>query len=163
MQCTCIALYNYAVHCTIRTRSQSARRQHRKRTSVKVKWWLVDWFDCYLHRKCEKAKKIISGFFWYLEYPNPTKFDQVIRYFALFKTMLIWMIMHEIFAHHRITIWALRSAQIKKLKKTDPNFFSKKMGVCFLQLFHQSTPKASNCDPTTCKFFTRYIFMILSP
>merc|ERR1712081_34366 len=34
-------------------------------------------------------------------------------------------------------------------------FFSKKMRVCFLQLFDPSTPKASNCDPTSHKYFTR--------
>ena len=39
----------------------------------------------------------------------------------------------------------------------------KKMGVCFLQLFDLSTPKASNCDPTTRDFFMRIIFMILAP
>ena len=35
MKCTCITLYNYTVHCTIRTRAQSVRRQHRKRNSEK--------------------------------------------------------------------------------------------------------------------------------
>merc|ERR1712081_52283 len=29
------------------------------------------------------------------------------------------------------------------------------MGVCFLQLFDPSTSKASNCDPTAHKYFTR--------
>ena len=68
--------------------------------------------------------------------------------------ILIWRgpnfekITREICARRRIAIWGLRSAQIKKLKKTDPNFFSTKMLVCSLQLFDQSTPKASNCDPT---------------
>ena len=56
--------------------------------------------------------------------------------------------MHKIVAHRRIRIWGLRSAWIKKLKTTDPNFFWKKMRVCFLQLFDLSTPKASNRDPT---------------
>ena len=31
----CIKLYNYTVHCTIKTRAQSVRRQHRKKTSEK--------------------------------------------------------------------------------------------------------------------------------
>ena len=35
VKCTCITLYTYTVHCTIRTRAQSVRRQHRKRTSEK--------------------------------------------------------------------------------------------------------------------------------
>ena len=35
IKCTCITLYNYTVHCTIRTRGQSVRRQHRKRNSEK--------------------------------------------------------------------------------------------------------------------------------
>ena len=30
---TCITLYNHTVHCNIRNRAQSVRRQHRKRTS----------------------------------------------------------------------------------------------------------------------------------
>ena len=54
-----------------------------------------------------------------------------------------------------IKIWGLRSAQIKKLKKTDPLFLFKKMQVCFLQLFDLNTPKASNCDPTAHGYFTR--------
>ena len=73
------------------------------------------------------------------------------------------MITREIFARRRIAIWGLRSARIKKLKKTDPHFFWKKIRVCFLQLFDPSTPKASNCDPTARKYFTRNIFMILAP
>ena len=32
---TCITLYNEIVHCTIRTRAQSVRRQHEKRTPEK--------------------------------------------------------------------------------------------------------------------------------
>jgi len=64
-------------------------------------------------------------------------------------------ITREKIAKIRIAIWGLRSARIKKLKKTDPHFFSKKMGVCFLQLFDLSTPKASNRDPNLCKYFTR--------
>ena len=36
------------------------------------------------------------------------------------------------------------------------------MGVCFLQLFDSSTPKASNCDPTTSEYFAHSIFMILA-
>jgi len=35
IKCTCIILYNYTVHCNIRTREQSVRRQHRKRNSEK--------------------------------------------------------------------------------------------------------------------------------
>ena len=35
VKCTCITLYTYTVHCTTRTRSQSVRRQHEKRTSEK--------------------------------------------------------------------------------------------------------------------------------
>ena len=35
VKCTCISLYHYTVHCTIRTRDQSVRRQHRRRTSEK--------------------------------------------------------------------------------------------------------------------------------
>ena len=30
-----ITVYRYSVHCTIRTRAQSVRRQHEKRTSEK--------------------------------------------------------------------------------------------------------------------------------
>ena len=36
------------------------------------------------------------------------------------------------------------------------------MGVCFLQLFDPSTPKASNRDPTTREYFTHNLFMILA-
>ena len=64
-------------------------------------------------------------------------------------------ITREIIAKIRIAIWGLRSARIKKLKKTDPHFFSKKIRVCFLQLFDPSTPKASNCDPTAREYFMR--------
>ena len=35
VNCTCITLYTFTVHCTIRTRAQSVRRQHEKRTSEK--------------------------------------------------------------------------------------------------------------------------------
>ena len=31
----CITLYTYTVHCTIRARAQSTRRQHRRRNSEK--------------------------------------------------------------------------------------------------------------------------------
>ena len=61
--------------------------------------------------------------------------------------------MREKIAKIQIAIWGLRSAWIKKLKKTDPNFF---------QLFDPSTTKASNCDPTAHNFFMDNIFMILS-
>ena len=33
--CTCITQYTYTVHCIMRTRAQSDRRQHRRRTSEK--------------------------------------------------------------------------------------------------------------------------------
>ena len=69
----------------------------------------------------------------------------------------------EIIVRCPIKIWGLRSAQIKKLKKTDPNFFWKKIRVCFLQLFYRSTPKASNCNPNSRDYFTRNIFIILAP
>ena len=35
IKCTCITLYTFTVHCTIRTKAQSVRRQHEKRTSEK--------------------------------------------------------------------------------------------------------------------------------
>ena len=38
---TYITLYNYTLDCTIRTRAQSVRRQHRKMTSEKIIWWLI--------------------------------------------------------------------------------------------------------------------------
>jgi len=41
--------------------------------------------------------------------------------------------------------------------------FFEKNGVCFLQFFDLSTPKASNRDPTAREYFTRNIFMILAP
>ena len=37
------------------------------------------------------------------------------------------------------------------------------MRVCFLQLFDLSTPKTSNCDPTSRNYFTRKIFKIWAP
>ena len=40
-------------------------------------------------------------------------------------------IMREIFSRHQIAICGLRSALIKKLKKTDPNFFRKECGSVF--------------------------------
>ena len=46
--------------------------------------------------------------------------------------------MREICAHSQITIWSLRSALIKKLKKTDPHFFSKKWGSVFLNFLIRS-------------------------
>merc|ERR1711954_522417 len=64
-------------------------------------------------------------------------------------------IMREKIAQIRIVILGLRSAWIKKLKKTDPHLFPKKMRVCFVQLFDRSTSEASNCDQTACKYFTR--------
>ena len=69
-------------------------------------------------------------------------------------------ITREKIAKIRIAIWGLRSARIKKMKKTDPNFFQKKMGVCFLQLFDPSIPKASNRDPTPRDYFTRKFLKI---
>ena len=35
IKCTCITLYTYTVHFRIRTKAQSVRRQHKKRTSEK--------------------------------------------------------------------------------------------------------------------------------
>merc|ERR1712114_64944 len=35
IKCTCITLYTYTVHLRIRTKAQSVRRQHKKRTSEK--------------------------------------------------------------------------------------------------------------------------------
>ena len=35
IKCTCITLYTFTVHFTIRTKAQSVRRQHEKRTSEK--------------------------------------------------------------------------------------------------------------------------------
>ena len=43
----------------------------------------------------------------------------------------------------------------QKVVDKRPSYFSKKMGVCFLQLFDPSTPKASNCNPTAREYFTR--------
>ena len=37
-----------------------------------------------------------------------------------------------------IAIWGLRSAGIKKLKKTDPHYFSKKLGSVFFNIFIQA-------------------------
>ena len=88
-------------------------------------------------------KKLSDIFFW--RSPNLEKFT------------------HEIVARRRIAIWGLRSARIKKLKKTDPHFFWKIMGVCFLQLFDPSTPKASNRDPTSRDYFTHKFFKIWAP
>ena len=60
---------------------------------------------------------------------------------------------HEIVARCWTAIWGLKCAQIKKLKKTDPHYFSHRMGVCFLELFERSHPKASNCYQTACFYF----------
>ena len=51
----------------------------------------------------------------------------------------------------------------QKVKENRPTFFLKKMGVCFLHVFDPSTPKASNCDPTTRAYFTCNFFLNLSP
>ena len=51
----------------------------------------------------------------------------------------------------------------QKVVENRPSFFLKKMGVCSLQLFDPSTPKASNCDPNSRDYFTRNVFMILAP
>ena len=112
---------------------------------------MIDWIVTYIE-SVQKHRKLSLDVV-YLRFPNWTKFDQAIRYFAFFKTILIWMIMHEIFVCCGIAIWGFRNAQIKMLKKTDPNFFSKKIRVCSPQLFDPSTPKASNCDPTARKYF----------
>ena len=40
----------------------------------------------------------------------------------------------------------------KSYRKQTPIFF-KKMGVCFLQPFDPSTPKAYNCNPTAHDYF----------
>ena len=72
-------------------------------------------------------------------------------------------ITREKIAKIRIAIWGLRSARIKKLKKTDPHFFPKKIRVCFLQLFDPSTPKASNRDPTSRDYIMRKFFKIWAP
>ena len=39
------------------------------------------------------------------------------------------------------------------VEENRPPFFSKKMGVCFLQLFDPSTPKASKHDPMAHNYF----------
>ena len=41
-----------------------------------------------------------------------------------------------------------------KVEENRPPFFSKKIRVCFLQLFDRSTPKASNCDLMAHEYFT---------
>merc|ERR1711954_97298 len=43
----------------------------------------------------------------------------------------------------------------QKVEENRPPFFFKKIGVCFLQLFDPSTPKASNWDPTAREYFMR--------
>ena len=52
----------YALHCTITLYiAQEEPDLSQLEGSIgrghqwKVKWWLVDWFECYLYRKCTKA------------------------------------------------------------------------------------------------------------
>ena len=57
IKCTCITLYTYTVHCIIRTKAQSLRRQHEKRTSEKSK--MVTCEDI-----TEVARNIWISLFW---------------------------------------------------------------------------------------------------
>ena len=62
MKCTCITLYNYTVHCTIRTRAQSVRRQHRKRNSEKSEMVTYKYVTEVVRNRCDnhQAKRVDS-------------------------------------------------------------------------------------------------------
>ena len=62
MKCTCITLYNYTVHCTIRTRAQSVRRQHRKRNSEKSEMVTYKHVTEVVRNRCvnHQAKRMVS-------------------------------------------------------------------------------------------------------
>ena len=66
---------------------------------------------------------MISGFCWYFEFPNPTKFEQVIRYFSLFKTMKDYEWNVCVLLDRDLSAW------IKNLKKTDPYVLLKNRGL----------------------------------
>ena len=65
---------------------------------------------------------------------------------------------HKIVACHQITIWGLRSNRIKKLKKTDPHFFFKRMGVCFQHFLDPSHCYGSNRNLSWQDWFMRKIY-----
>merc|ERR1711954_156144 len=58
----CIVLYNYTVYCTIRTRAQSGRRQHRKRNSEKSKIVTYKYVNEVVRNRCDnnQAKRVDS-------------------------------------------------------------------------------------------------------
>ena len=117
--------------------------------------WLfqVFWFYMWKCEKecvklCDNLKSWIPSdrrFHRYLKLQKRTNNAKAIRILTFSQKYIFHM--HKIVVRRRIVIWCLRSARIKKLKRTDPNFFSKKMWVFSLQFFDPSTPKASNQNP----------------
>ena len=113
---------------------------------------------------CDNLKSWIPShrrFHRYLKLQKRTYIAKVMRILSFSQKYIFHT--HKIVARRRIAIWGLRSARIKKLKKTDPHYFSKKIRVCFLQLFDPRHGLVSNCNSSLPNYFTHNFFMILAP
>ena len=62
VKCTCISLYHYTVHCIIRTRDQSLRRQQRNSTSHESEMMTYKQVLEVVSNRCvnHQAKKVYS-------------------------------------------------------------------------------------------------------
>ena len=99
---------------------------------------------------CDNLKSWIPShrrFHRYLKLQKRTYIAKVMRILSFSQKYIFHT--HKIVARRRIAIWGLRSARIKKLKKTDPHYFSKKIRVCFLQLFDPRHGLVSNRDSSS--------------
>ena len=104
--------FTYTVHCTLRTWSQSVRRQHRKRMSVKsetVTCWLIWLLPTY------KVYKSIGYYLWILLIPWIPKSDKIWLSYKIFCIVQNYEWLHVKYLRCWIVIWGLRSARIKKL------------------------------------------------
>ena len=109
-----------------------------------LKYFQIFWFCVW---KCEKECVKMCGnlkswipshrrFHRYLKLQNCTYIAKVMIILSFSKKYISHT--HKIVARHLIAIWGLRSAWNKKLKKTDPRYFSKKLGSVFFNFLIQA-------------------------
>ena len=97
-----------------------------------LKSFQVFWFCMWKCEKecvkvCDNLKSWIPShrrFHRYLKLQKRTYIAKVMRILSFSQKYIFHM--HKIVARRRIAIWGLRSARIKKLKRTDPHFFQNK-------------------------------------
>ena len=128
-----------------------------------LKSFQIFWFCMWKCEKecvkvCDNLKSWIPShrrFHRYLKLQKRTYIAKVMRILSFSQKYIFHT--HKIVARRRIAIWGLRSARIKKLKKTDPHYFSKKIRVCFLQHLIRG-PVRSQIAIRCCATISRVIF-----